>query len=228
VIPGICGQIGSALAKKLNDDWMVIGFDLHHPDAECRIDALDADAVRSFLIRQRNVVAVVNCLGDSNTADSLSFASILDVRKDDFVSMLNNNLVSAFIVMQEYIRVFGKAQGNIINIASLYSTVSPNPKIYDGTIKHPGYVASKFGLVGLTKYMAVLAAEYNIKINCVSPGAVLGTKGVSDEFLKKYNSLVPMEDGVEIDDVYQVVDMLCKNKKITGQNIVIDGGYGLW
>ncbi len=227
IIAGIKGQIGSYLADRLSKNWDVVGFDMQPSDYD-QVDALDEDAVRSFFERHQESSAVVNCLGNSDTADSLSFTSILDISKDNFTSLLNSNLVTAFIVMREYLRFFDSDQGNIINIASLYSTVSPNPNIYENSIKHPGYVASKFGLVGLTKYVAVLAAAKNIKVNCISPGAVLETRGVSGNFLKNYSNLVPMKNGVGMDDIYDVVKMLCVNRNITGQNIVIDGGYGLW
>ncbi len=227
IITGIGGQIGSALDRQLSSDWNIVGFDIQ-PTSYDKLNALDEPAVVEFFQEHADAVAVINCLGNSDTADFLSFATVLDVSKDSFSSMLNSNLVSLFIVMREYLRSFTGTRGNVVNLASLYSTVSPNPNIYDDSVKHPGYIASKFGLVGLTRYMAVMAAKRNINMNCVSPGAVLGTKGVEGDFLDNYIKLTPSKDGVTINEVYKVVKMLCRNDSITGQNIVIDGGYGLW
>lgn len=226
-VAGINGQIGSFLARRMEADWQIAGFDIT-PNPYDQLDALDEDAVSGFFSRHADAAAVINCLGDSDTADALSFINILDVSKNHFSAILHSNLISTFIIMREYLRFCSGNEGNIISIASLYSTVSPNPNIYGESIKHPGYVASKFGLVGLTKYVAVLVAGQGVKVNCISPGAVLGTKGVSGEFLENYRKLTPSQNGVELDNIYQVVKMLCDNKNITGQNIVIDGGYGLW
>ena len=115
-----------------------------------------------------------------------------------------------------------------MNISSLYSVVSPRLDLYGGNIKHPGYIASKFGLVGLTKYLAVLLAKDDITVNCIAPAAVAETLGVGGDFLEKYNEQVPMKRPVPMSEILNTVEYLIKSKNVTGQNLLIDGGYTLW
>ena len=103
--------------------------------------------------------------------------------------------------------------GHIVNISSLYSIVAPRLDMYGGNIKHPGYIASKTGLVGLSKYCAVLCAKDNIKVNCVAPAAVADTQGVEGEFLRKYNSNVPLQRPIPLQECAETVAFLLRSEK---------------
>ena len=115
---------------------------------------------------------------------------------------------------------------NIINISSLYSVVSPRLDLYNGKIKNPAYTASKHGLIGLTKHLAVILAEDNIRVNCIAPGGVKETINDKD-FIEKYNKQVPLKTTIPINEVMKTITYLLSMETITGQNIIVDGGYSL-
>ena len=71
-------------------------------------------------------------------------------------------------------------------------------------------------------------AQYDIAVNCVTYGGVDGR--VDDAFKKRYASLCPMERMLSPDETVGAVDFLLSEKAvyITGQNIVVDGGWGIW
>lgn len=94
------------------------------------------------------------------------------------------------------------------------------------------YAASKAAIIGLTKSLACELAPQNIRVNCISPGHVKGTRMstqneqiIGKEGFKKIEDLHRLGFGA-IQDVYNLVEFLINNDRwITGQNLVIDGGY---
>jgi NAD(P)-dependent dehydrogenase (short-subunit alcohol dehydrogenase family) len=230
VVSGSCGFIGGYLCKKLKEDHTVISLDIKDP--ENPIDVLQEKQVTDFFNRLKeeygHVDVLINCIGLPDSSDRLNISEISHITTESFTNLININLTSVLILMREFIDIFQENKANIINISSMYSVVSPRIDLYDGFIKHPGYVASKAGLVGLTKYVAVLAAKFDIKVNSIAPGGVSETVGVCGNFLKMYNENVPLGRPVSLKDIYDVANMLVNNNNITGQNITIDGGYTLW
>jgi NAD(P)-dependent dehydrogenase (short-subunit alcohol dehydrogenase family) len=232
LITGSYGFIGGNLKEHLSKKGhTIIDFDLH--DIENPIDALDEYQVREYFsklsTKYQKIDALVNCIGIPDSANKLNHKSLVDIDTESFKKMVDVNLNSVFVIIREFVRNFGKTPSNIINISSLYSVVSPRTDFYGDNIKHPGYVASKFGLVGLTKYLAVLLAKNNIKVNCIAPSAVAETLGVEGDFLNKFNQQVPLKRPVSTLDVAKLTEFLIlNNNNITGQNLIIDGGYTLW
>ena len=85
--------------------------------------------------------------------------------------------------------------GSIVNIGSLYASVTPDARFYDHLsmtppfLKPPGYGASKAALVNLGRYFAVHWAHHGVRVNTLSPGGVEG--GQDDEFRAKFEGRVP-------------------------------------
>lgn len=92
------------------------------------------------------------------------------------------------------------------------------------------YTSSKFGLVGLTKSTAVDLAPYNILVNALSPGFTLTDltrQSLSEEEQKQISAQIPLKRMAEPAEIAKVALFLCSelNTYITGQNIVVDGGF---
>ena len=140
--------------------------------------------------------------------------------------MIDVNLNSIFIIIKECFRYHSDTLKNIINISSIYSIVSPRLDLYNGHIKNPAYTASKHGLIGLTKHLAVILAKDNIRVNCIATGGV--TETIKDNsFIKKYNNNVPLKTTISISEIFKTINYLLAMETITGQNIIIDGGYSV-
>jgi NAD(P)-dependent dehydrogenase (short-subunit alcohol dehydrogenase family) len=236
LITGSRGFIGSYLKSELTKQGhTIIDFDLNDPVYPVNA-CIEEEVIRFFdfhISKYNSFDVLINCIGVPNSANKLPHTNITQVSTESFKELVDINLTAVFTIIREYARTLPKEckkdkRGCIINISSLYSVVSPRLDLYDGKIKHPGYIASKFGLVGLTKYIAVLLAEQNVTVNCIAPAAVAETLGVEGSFLEKYNEQVPMKKPIPMSEILGTINMLMNSQSITGQNIVIDGGYTLW
>ena len=112
--------------------------------------------------------------------------------------------------------------GKIINIASIFGVVSKE--------KRAAYSATKWGLIGFTKAVALDLALFNVQVNAVSPGFVdtdLTRKILGLKNMKQLTKTIPQGRLAKPDEIAKVVLFLCSdyNTYITGQNIVVDGGF---
>ena len=117
----------------------------------------------------------------------------------------------------------------VVNVSSMYGMNSFNPHLYEGPFRPPlQYACAKAALIHLTKCLAVQFAPQKIAVNCVTYGGVEGR--VDDGFKKRYATLCPMERMMKDDETVGSVDFLLSEKAayITGQNIVVDGGWSIW
>ena len=112
--------------------------------------------------------------------------------------------------------------GRILNISSIWSIVSKE--------KRSIYSASKSGLDGLTRTLALELAPFNILVNSVAPGYV--NTGMIQQYnskkeLEKIKEIIPLNRFAEPDEIAELIKFLSseKNSYITGQIIPIDGGY---
>jgi NAD(P)-dependent dehydrogenase (short-subunit alcohol dehydrogenase family) len=149
--------------------------------------------------------------------------------------ILEVNAAGLFLVSQ----VFGAAmcaqqRGSIINIGSLYASVSPDARLYDHIpsdppfIKPPAYGASKAAVVNLTKYLAAHLAPHGVRVNALSPGGVLG--GQDEEFKRKFCARVPLGRMATAEDLRGPLLFLASpaSAYVTGTNLEVDGGFTVW
>lgn len=231
LVSGSSGFIGSFLCEHLEKiGYSVLKLDIKEEVNPC--DMTDSDAVKNWFKTMTSthgdVFALVNCVGIPDVAGGQSAKDITEVTSETFMFHLKVNLESVFTLMREFVRNYRSSAEHIINLSSVYSVVAPRLDLYDGNIKHPGYVASKTGLVGLSKYCAVLCAKDDIKVNCVSPAAVSETTGVEGDFLENYKLNVPLQRSIPLQECADAISFLLSSKTVTGTNLVIDGGYSLW
>ncbi|HLB41811.1 MAG TPA: SDR family oxidoreductase [Gammaproteobacteria bacterium] len=128
-----------------------------------------------------------------------------------------------------------KRQGAIAQTASIYSLIAPDHRIYEGShyldraINTPAvYTASKAGVIGLTKHLATLWAEYGVRINALCPGGV--SSGQNNAFNEKYSARVPMGRMAKTIDIVGPMMFLVSDaaKYMTGQVLYADGGLSAW
>jgi len=157
------------------------------------------------------------------------------------------NLTIPFLAIQTFIPVMKKQKsGSIINIASHYGIVGNDQRIYIGADinLHYGkdkkdkkriysngvYNAAKGGLINFTRYLAAYYGEYNIRVNCISPGGIYKKGSENTTFTKKYSDKVPLKRRANPEEINGALIFLASDASsyVTGHNLVVDGGYTIW
>ncbi len=159
-----------------------------------------------------------------NNAGVEPHASILDMDEWDWQRTLDVNLSGPFFAMQQVGRAMrDQGGGAIVNIASIAGRAH-------GLKDRAAYVASKSGLVGLTREAAREFAAYNIRVNAVCPGVIetgmTARLRQDDAMLAKWLEDIPQGRLGQPEDVAGVVLFLCSSaaRYLTGQAINVDGG----
>ena len=162
-------------------------------------------------------------------------------------SVIHVELDGLFLAVQVVGRAMEKkGQGNMIFISSIYGVVGNNQSIYKGSnlaglytdqesgedkqiFSHSVYPVVKGGVISLTRYLAAYWGEKNIRVNCISPGGVYH-EGENEAFVKKYSAKVPLGRKGEVREISGAVVYLASDESsyITGQNLIIDGGWTVW
>jgi NAD(P)-dependent dehydrogenase (short-subunit alcohol dehydrogenase family) len=142
---------------------------------------------------------------------------------------LRINLTAPFQLIQKLLPVLGgEKNSSIINVSSIYGEFAPDWKIYEGTdMSNPAaYSASKGGLLQLTRWLSTTLSP-SIRINAVSPGGIL--RNQHPKFVAAYVEKTPLGRMATEADVVAAILFLASESScyITGQNIRVNGGWGL-
>jgi len=139
------------------------------------------------------------------------------------------NLIAVFELCRDLTPVLDQSiNPSIINIGSIHADNSPNWSLYKDTgIFNPiAYSISKAGVVQLTRWLATTISP-QIRVNVISPGGI--ERNQSDEFIEKYSDMTPLKRMAKEEDIKGAIVFLSSDLSlyVTGQNIKVDGGYGL-
>lgn len=150
---------------------------------------------------------------------------------DEFMQVMSVNAGGTFLCTREALRLMkDQDQGAIINIGSIYGVVSSDPRIYTDCARMNSevYSASKAAVIHLTKYFAVHAAQLGVRVNCVSPGGVFNNQG--EDFVQNYTQRTPFNRMAKDQEICGAVIFLASDESnyVSGQNIVVDGGFTAW
>jgi len=154
--------------------------------------------------------------------------------KDDWYKSLEGTVISIDIATQGVTPYMQKNNtSRIINISSMYGIVSPNPDVYsnESMINPLSYGIGKAGIIQYTKYAAMKLAKYNINVNTISYGPFPNTNLVKDEnFINNLGNKTFLKRIGKPEEVTSAVYFLSLDESsyITGQNIIVDGGWTSW
>jgi NAD(P)-dependent dehydrogenase (short-subunit alcohol dehydrogenase family) len=150
-------------------------------------------------------------------------------RLETWKQSMEVNATGLFAISRAFLDLMmERGKGSVINISSIQGVVAPDFNNYAGTdlTTPPDYHFHKHGLIGLTKYLAAVAGPSGVRVNAISPGGY-DPKGAKEPFLSQYCRRVFLGRMAEHDDLKGVVVFLASeaSRYITGQNIIVDGGY---
>ena len=207
------------LFKKNGYDVYITGTSLSKIPNEkyYQVDFSNSESFEKFIfdISSKKFDILINNVG-TNIIKNQSDVSIVEWSK-----MIDVNLKSIYFISQSILKNMPSG-GKIINISSIFGVVSKELRSL--------YSTTKFGINGLTKSLSLEYAHKNILINSISPGFTnteLTSKSLTEEQSSELKKQVPLNRFAEPNEIAELVFFLSseKNSYITGQNIIIDGGF---
>lgn len=157
-----------------------------------------------------------------NNAARMMVKPVIETSDDDWHGLLASNLHGFFYGSREAARImYGQRRGSIINVTSA-ADVLPVANL-------GAYIAAKGGILGLTKTLALEAAEHNVTVNAISPGATdtpLNARAYTPEVRATYEERIPLGRIAAEDEIADALVFLATTsaRYVTGQEIVVDGG----
>jgi NAD(P)-dependent dehydrogenase (short-subunit alcohol dehydrogenase family) len=256
LVTGAAGYLGTAIAESLTDAGAVLLLAGRSEQALTDLaDQLDRRSGRpcaSALILDISEVdsrrlAAARMLrecerlhGIVNNAYGGRVGTLEAIAADDFASACAQNLTGPFELIQLLLPLLSLSASevdggvSIVNVASMYGTVSPDPRIYGdkGTNNPIHYGSTKAGMIQMTRYLACHLANRNIRVNSVSPGPCPRPQVTVDdpEFVARLNDKTPLGRIGRAVEVARPVHFLLSAAAsyITGVNLPVDGGWTAW
>jgi len=234
VVTGGSGLLGKSFISHIqNEGGIAINADINCKDQlvnnEINIDITSTDSIdeKIDLIKKhyKKIDGWVNNAYPRTKDWGTKFEEIPFKSWETNVSWQMN---SYFYCMQKVLEIMKRQGfGSLINISSIYGMVGPDFDVYQGTnmTMPAAYSAIKGGINNLTRYLASYYGKNNIRVNCVSPGGIFDNQ--PNSFVKSYESKVPSGRMAVPEDIAPSVVFLLseESKYITGQNLIIDGGW---
>jgi len=186
----------------------VIGFDVSDEKAfvEAVKTIIDSDGELSYLVNNAGI-----------TNDKLA----MRMSVEDFKKVIDANLTSTFVGCREALKVMSKKRfGAVVNVASVVAEA--------GNLGQANYVASKGGVVAMTKTFALEGAARNIRFNSVTPGFIDTdmTKNLPDKVKEEMLNRIPLKRFASPKEVANAVAFLLSDEAsyITGETLKVNGG----
>lgn len=252
LITGGAGHIGAAIAEALAEAGATIALvDRQRGDLErCaerihdatgatvatfEAELADETSVRSLPARVAGecggIDVLVNCAAFVGTTKLDGWAVPFEQQQSAaWRAAFEVNVTAAFELVQEalpWLKRSGK--GSVINVASLYGVMGPDWRLYEGTsMSNPAaYGASKGALIQLTNWLSTTVAPH-VRVNAMSPGGVWRNQPAA--FVERYTQRTPLARMATEEDFKGVALFLASDLSsyVTGQNIVVDGGWCAW
>ncbi len=226
VVTGATRGIGYAIAERLLKDGLeviVTGTKKNgkYPAGSSyyQVDFLDEDSTNKFInfLKKQQINILVNNAG----INKISEFSSIDI--DDFDRILRINLRAPFQICQAVIPYMEKIKwGRIVNLTSVFGNISKEYRA--------AYSSSKFGLDGMTVALAAEVSEKGILANSVGPGIIdtdMTRDVLGDSGIAKLKGQIPMKRLGQVSEIASLVSWLVSNENtyMTGQNLMIDGGF---
>ena len=152
-----------------------------------------------------------------NSAATIPVGDPRSLSVRDWDSALNLNLRAPFLCSQEAVKRMTDG-GLIINVSDIGAQKSWS--------RYPSYSVSKAGLETLTRILARSFAP-SVRVNAIAPGLVLESELVPPEEWKRLIGRLPLKRPATVEEIASALEFLLKNEYVTGQTLVIDGGYSL-
>lgn len=235
LITGASGGIGVAIAKALHQQGAVVGL---HGTREQRLEEIaaelgdrvhifpanlgDKDAVQALAEKAEADMEGINIL--VNNAGITKDGLFVRMSDDDWDAVLDLNLKSVFQLTRAAVYpMMRRKAGRIINITSVVGVT--------GNAGQGNYCASKAGMIGMSKSLAMEIASRNVTVNCVAPGFIATpmTDALNNKQREAILGTIPAKRLGSGEEVASAVSFLASDEAayVTGQTIHVNGGMAM-
>ncbi len=198
----------------------------------------ELQAVTEQLISQFQINVLINNAYDMGpqTGFNTETGRLENLGFAEWQHAFESGIFWAFYLSQKIGETMKKEGGSIINVSSMYGVVSPDPALYEGTsfFNPAPYSVMKSGIIAMTRYFASFWASHNIRCNAISPGPFSNTQSTSqnsvtsqDPFLERVKNKTLLKRVGRPEELGGAFLLLASDAGayITGQNIIVDGGW---
>lgn len=213
LVTGASRGIGLAVANRLSAE----GIKIIRP-TRSELDLLSNASIDAYINSMKEDVDIL-----VNNAGINLLSSLPELSDSNMTDTLQVNLVAPLRLTRRFAPpMMNRGFGRIVNVSSIWSVISKFARV--------SYTISKSGMNGMTRALAVEMAPFNVLVNAVAPGYVnteLTRQNNTEEQLETIRNSIPVKRLAEPDEIAEVVAFLCsgKNTYITGQVILVDGGF---
>lgn len=212
------------IAEKLSED-IVLGSKDMYIKCDLTSDKASLETIEKIFSSNSNIVSWINLFYPRSHDWN---KNLKDVNYEWFQKNVDLHMGSYFWISKNVLEKFAAQNtGSLINFASIYGFLGPNFSLYENTqMNNPvAYAAIKGGIINLTRYFATYFGDKNVRVNCISPGGIFD--GQDKTFVEKYSQLTPMKRMGDKNEVAGTAVYLASaaSTYVTGQNLIIDGGW---
>ena len=228
LVTGAAHRLGKAFALTLASAGYDIVLHYHSSSDEALQTKLEIESLsRSVTLAQTDLTqpSEINSLLSKiesldvlvNSAAFMPSGNVDALSLENWDTSLDLNLRAPFLLAQECAKKMTDG-GLIVNITDVGAQKAWS--------RYPSYTVSKAALESLTKILARALAP-KIRVNAIAPGFVLQSDIVPAEEWERLIGRIPLKRPARIDEITSALDFLLRNQYVTGQTIVVDGGYSL-
>ncbi len=239
VVVGGGGLLGSEFVRAcIAEGARVVVADINEPAVLLegatfiRSDATNEEAVKALASKVKKdfkkIDAVINAAYPSGTKVKQN-GKFEDGSIDDMLENASMHLRICFNMVRAFAPIFTEQKnGSIVFLSSMYGVAAVRFELYEGlSMMQPAeYTAAKGGVIAVTRYFASLLGKHGIRVNAISPGGIVGEYPQS--FVDAYNKHLLLGKGLLLPKhVSGAVVFLSSDasEMMTGQNLIIDGGW---
>lgn len=232
VVTGAAIRLGKAIALGLAEKGYAIGLHYHHSQAAAEqtaaeIEKLGAPVLRlpADLSKEKQIKDLFRRIEESgyllkvlvNSAAEMQRSDLLELSVKEWDYTMALNLRAPWLCARYAARLM-EQDGVIINISD-----SGTRKVWLG---YPSYLVSKAGLEALTRQLARRLGP-RIRVNAIAPGLLLPAENFPQQEWHRLVSRIPMQQAGKVEELVKAVLFLVESLYITGEILVVDGGYAL-